>query len=343
MPAEQSSRLCSLCGQPVGSDYYPTVGPSRHKSCHNKHSEDKRKAELRNSKQGRKCAHCGNAMSVELQASAKYCSKKCKDAAEDPEKKKSRQRKYYEANKERLRAESRVRMSKLLSDDGYRKKAAERSRTWEKENPEARKRWRRTENSRRSPHNAHVKLWRKLGLDYRKPRKHSAHVSEWRKWCRSLSASDAARYYKSIGQPWRNPYLTDRAKYAIRYRLDLEYRLGEINRASWRKEELKRRDDGTQSFWLLLRERKTCPYCGTRITKENACADHMDPLKHGGANGQHNLTICCKTCNSNKSGRPFVEWIDMLPVDRRNAALRWYKRKHGHGPEQASLCFTFAA
>jgi 5-methylcytosine-specific restriction endonuclease McrA len=78
------------------------------------------------------------------------------------------------------------------------------------------------------------------------------------------------------------------------------------------------------------------------ITKENAVADHMDPIKLGGANGQHNLTICCKSCNTKKSGKPFLAWVAMLPEHRRSPALTWYKRKHGHGPEQPSFTFAFS-
>lgn len=190
---------------------------------------------------------------------------------------------------------------------------------------------------------AHVMEWKRLGLDKMQHGKHDAHVTAWKKWRLALSPADAARYYKRIGKPWLNRHLSEKARYAIRYRLDLEYRLREINRGTWRKEELKKRDDGTQNFWVLLRERKSCPYCGQKITKENAVADHMDPIKHGGANGQHNLTICCRSCNTKKSGRPFAEWLDMLPAERKRPALLWYKRKHGHPPQQASFCFTFAA
>jgi 5-methylcytosine-specific restriction endonuclease McrA len=97
------------------------------------------------------------------------------------------------------------------------------------------------------------------------------------------------------------------------------------------------------NYWALLKERKTCPYCGEKITTENAVADHMDPMKLGGANSQHNLTICCRPCNQKKSGRPYLDWVAMLPEQRRGPAITWYKRKHGHGPEQSSLSFEFAA
>ena len=160
-------------------------------------------------------------------------------------------------------------------------------------------------------------------------------LPESRDWC--------AVHFELIGKPWLNPHLSRADQYTMRYSMDLEFRLGEINRQTWRKQTLEARDDGTIDFRALLAERKTCPYCGTAITKENAVADHLDPVKLGGANSQHNLTICCRECNKRKSGRHYLDWVAMLPEDRKGPALRWYKRKHGHDPSQDSLAFEFAA
>jgi len=70
----------------------------------------------------------------------------------------------------------------------------------------------------------------------------------------------------------------------------------------------------------------------------------MEPLKLGGANGQHNLTICCKPCNTKKSKKPFTEWLEYLPENRRRAAALWFRKKHQRWPDesQPSLVFEFA-
>lgn len=122
---------------------------------------------------------------------------------------------------------------------------------------------------------------------------------------------------------------------------DEGYRLRRNNLSGRRKAIIKERNDGTVNFLVLLNERKTCPYCLTPITKENAVVDHLDPIKLGGANSQNNLTICCRECNSRKAAKPYHAWVATLPAPRQGPALLWYKRKHGHGPEQASLCFSF--
>jgi 5-methylcytosine-specific restriction endonuclease McrA len=208
------------------------------------------------------------------------------------------------------------------------------SKAWKAANPEKVKRYRVNEKRRivghAWNHNAHVKCWRRLiGSNINK--KHEAHVKAFDA---VATASMQARRYKARGEPWKNPRLSDALKYKIKYRMSLEFRLKEINRQTHRKETLLKRNDRTANFWVLLRERKTCPYCGNPITEENAVADHMDPLKLGGANSSHNLTICCRSCNQAKRDKPFTIWLDALPEQRRRAARRWYRRKHGAWPEE---------
>lgn len=348
MPTVEPSRDCAVCGEPIQTPRWHRAKYCS-KKCQNvvttaKHShrknQERKQTQLDYKRQlDRKCAHCGCDIPLSAQMSTKYCSNKCR-ADSRKEKKSTKQKEWYAANKESQRAKARDRMRAYLKTPegiAYKQRRKERGR---KRTPAELS----LESSRRFPHNAHVKAWRRLHRLNRHTtkNKHGAHVSAWKNHLKANPGA-SARYFKSIGQPWRNPHLSDRCKYAVRYRLDLEFRLGEINRNTWRKKELAARNDGTVNFRKLMRERKTCPYCGTKITKENAVADHMDPVKHGGANGQHNLTICCRSCNTRKAGRPFVEWLDMLPDDRRNAALLWYKRKHGHGPAQSSLCFVFSA
>lgn len=271
-----------------------------------------------------------------------YCSDKCKEKArrESPQRK-AYVAQYRERTIEHDRARAREYMRNRLEND-HEFKTRQRSyiARYREENKSSYLATQRKHNAKRRKHNAHVYAWkaymRKLN------QKHNRHVKDFKAFKKTASAGWLARHYKSIGQPWNNPMLSDAIRYRIRYRLDLDFRLGEINRQGWRKETLVERDDGTANFWALLSERKTCPYCGIAITKDNAVADHMDPIKLSGDNGQHNLTICCRDCNRKKSGRHFSDWLAMLPEARRNAARRWYIRKHGKPPEDTRMAFTFA-
>jgi len=264
----------------------------------------------------KKCLMCG----ADFHGGQKYCSNKCKDKA-DKQRKSIARKAVRETRKCYCGAHignSLPPQSKYCSDACARV----------------------IENTKRIRPDAHVLLWRRL--QHRYLGKHDAHVKLFDS---VATASMQARRYKARGEPWKNPKISDALRYKLKYRLDQGFRLSEINRNTWRKEILSARDDGTVNFWVLLKERKTCPYCGTKITKESAVADHMDPLKLGGANGAHNLTICCRDCNKAKAGRPYAEWVDMLPANRQEAARRWYARKHGKtvdvATNQGGLCFEF--
>ncbi len=128
----------------------------------------------------------------------------------------------------------------------------------------------------------HVKDWRKWLNAERAKLLCDAHVKCFSAWKKTpASRGWFARKLKAEGRPWANPHFSGALRYKIKYRTSLEFRLSEINRNTWRKEILAERDDGTINFWELMRERKTCPYCLTPITKDNAVADHMIPIKLG--------------------------------------------------------------
>jgi len=55
-----------------------------------------------------------------------------------------------------------------------------------------------------------------------------------------------------------------------------------------------------------------CPYCGTTINANNAKLDFMDPLSRGGRGEAGNVSVCCNTCESKKSGRSFADWLNSL-------------------------------
>jgi Coproporphyrinogen III oxidase and related Fe-S oxidoreductases len=52
-----------------------------------------------------------------------------------------------------------------------------------------------------------------------------------------------------------------------------------------------------------------CPYCGCTLnyqqknTPNGAWVDHRIPYSNGGTDDQHNLIVCCRTCNISKGNR----------------------------------------
>lgn len=353
MPDAESISLCPICGKKVSQD-----NPGRQrKFCSRKCcllSSSRAQAERKRLSEDAvrpmvSCPICGTEFKKIY--NKKYCSDLCKKksaTAEDRikqraayrEKNKERIKEYREKNIERIRAQKREYMrEKLKNDYDLKEKQRLYNITYKKNNPIKVMEWNAKLKAKRRRHNAHVQAWKAYNL--RLTEKHDQHVKCFIKFKKTASTGWLARYYKSIGKPWNNPQFTDAIKYKIRYRLDHAFRLSEINRTGWRKNTLASRDDGTANFWTLLRERKSCPYCGTSITMENAVADHMDPIKLGGSNGQHNLTICCRNCNQKKSAKSFAEWLETLPQSRHRAARLWYIRKHGHPPDHPNLGFNF--
>ena len=278
----------------------------------------------------RTCAHCGVDISHK-QLSAKYCCREHKNEA------------WYEANRERERERARNYMrNRKAIDPEFAARQFLSATTFKDRNPASYKRINKKHYLKRNPpkYDAHVKArnaWMKI--------RHDQHVVAFRDHKRIASNGWHARYWRRVGRPWANPRLSAAVAYRIRYKCDLGFRLREATRSGWRRATLSAQNDGTVNFWQLLRERKTCPYCGTKITQDNACGDHMDPVRLGGSNGNHNLTICCKPCNAKKAGKSFQDWVAMLPDTRRRAALRWYVIKHKHQPDalQAPIVFEFNA
>ena len=172
---------------------------------------------------------------------------------------------------------------------------------------------------------------------------------------RRMYCSDKCREKAKRERPQRKEYIAKyfeknrehdraRAREYMRNRLagDSDFKTRHLRSSGRRRDTVIARDDNTANWFDLFSERKTCPYCGTQITREIAVIDHMDPIKLGGCHGKHNLTICCRDCNSRKSGKHYSDWLAMLPEARRNAARRWYIRKHGKPPEDPQTAFTFA-
>jgi 5-methylcytosine-specific restriction endonuclease McrA len=77
------------------------------------------------------------------------------------------------------------------------------------------------------------------------------------------------------------------------------------------------RDDGslTQAVVRALFSAATkCPYCWQPMRSKDKSLDHKQPLSRGGWHSVTNVIVCCLRCNSRKHGRPWTEWLAMIPA-----------------------------
>jgi 5-methylcytosine-specific restriction endonuclease McrA len=84
--------------------------------------------------------------------------------------------------------------------------------------------------------------------------------------------------------------------------------------------------DYARASVLALHPRSCCAYCGTRLTLETLCVDHVRPItpREGDKQGCDclaNLAPACATCNSRKNNRPpsLDLFIDLWDRARREA------------------------
>ena len=76
-----------------------------------------------------------------------------------------------------------------------------------------------------------------------------------------------------------------------------------------------------------------CPYCLKPIPLGEKQIDHIQASCLGGTDQLHNLVVCCQKCNLRKSGRFFIDWMDMLDADQRKSAHELYLSRYANGPE----------
>jgi len=98
--------------------------------------------------------------------------------------------------------------------------------------------------------------------------------------------------------------------------------------------------DGTvdsKTINTLLRERKSCIYCGQNYNGNKPEIDHIDPLSKGGLHSKNNLTSCCYNCNRTKANKSFVEWLEFIKNERKEIVKKFYFRRLHRYPEQSFL------
>ena len=68
---------------------------------------------------------------------------------------------------------------------------------------------------------------------------------------------------------------------------------------------VRRRTSGFAKEFIEQNKNATCIYCDSKLTLDNATADHIIPISDGGNNCQVNLVVCCKDCNNERGNLDF--------------------------------------
>lgn len=99
----------------------------------------------------------------------------------------------------------------------------------------------------------------------------------------------------------------------------------------------------------LFKKAKSCPYCGkTMVDTSDSRADtktldHLIPITKGGLHSQHNVVVCCYSCNCKKRDLSFSEWLEKIDEPYRTMAEKMYMKQHGAIPSQMVLPITFGS
>lgn len=72
---------------------------------------------------------------------------------------------------------------------------------------------------------------------------------------------------------------------------------------------VRRRTSGFAKEFVEQNNDARCIYCDTKLTTENATADHIIPISEGGNNAQVNLVVCCKDCNNERGNLDFKYYM----------------------------------
>lgn len=58
---------------------------------------------------------------------------------------------------------------------------------------------------------------------------------------------------------------------------------------------------------ILLRQDKSCFYCGKKLTLSSSTLDHCIPKSKGGSDDFDNLVLACKKCNQDKADKIYIK------------------------------------
>ena len=79
----------------------------------------------------------------------------------------------------------------------------------------------------------------------------------------------------------------------------------------WSGKKVKRRTSGFAKEFIEQNKDAKCLYCESKLTTDNATADHIIPISDGGNNCQVNLVVCCKDCNNERGNLDFKYYLSI--------------------------------
>ena len=79
-----------------------------------------------------------------------------------------------------------------------------------------------------------------------------------------------------------------------------------------------------QRNFIYQRDGNICTYCGKELTNFDLVIDHILPVVKGGRSNNENLTISCRTCNSQKADMFIDDFIESKSLDREEIFSRLY-------------------
>jgi len=65
---------------------------------------------------------------------------------------------------------------------------------------------------------------------------------------------------------------------------------------------------------VYKRDGYTCHYCEQEMDEDDRTLDHIIPVSRGGQHTEDNLVVSCRSCNSKKGTKDYIEFIDLKGV-----------------------------
>jgi hypothetical protein len=137
-------------------------------------------------------------------------------------------------------------------------------------------------------------------------------IAEWQRGYRERNR-ETLKIYDTIRQS--NP--ERKAKHNIscqRYHATEKGNLtAQLSRERYRNRQAGASSTLTRTQWNACKDMfdNTCAYCGKSL--KNLTQDHFIPLSKGGGYDANNIIPCCKSCNSSKQDKDFLEWYHKQP------------------------------
>jgi hypothetical protein len=153
----------------------------------------------------------------------------------------------------------------------------------------------------------HINAQAKIYRDVNKER-----IAEWQKGYRernekNLRIKDALKRTK-LG--YKEKHKERNKKY---YKTEKGQFTAQLSRERYRNRQAGVSSTLTRTQWNACKQMfdYTCAYCGKSLN--NLTQDHFIPLSKGGGYDANNIIPCCKSCNSSKQDKDFLEWYHKQP------------------------------